>query len=416
MINKMKALNIEVMGMRVHSEYAPDLAESLEQQLIAWRRHIHRFPELSFNEYKTAQFVAERLGEVEGITVQTAIGKTGVVATLSNGEGRTVAIRADMDALPIEENTGHGFQSEHKGVMHACGHDAHTAILLGVGNLLAEKFSSGQLHGTVKLIFQPAEEDTDEEGRSGAQRMMEDGVLEGVDSIIALHVCPWHPVGTIQLNDGYSMANVDVFRGKIRGSGGHGGYPHLGTDPIWMLASVLQSFYGVTSRRISPLEIAVASIGEIHTGAASNVIPEEVEVTGTLRTYSNEVREQLSAEIEKAFQVVEAFGGTYSFRVDRGEPALNNHAAVNTIIKQTAADLNATIQIVEKEFGLGGEDFGYMTQEVPGAMFFLGCALPDGGRRDLHTNIFDLDERCMLLGAEILAESAIRLLTGEIIS
>ncbi|MFC7363844.1 MULTISPECIES: M20 metallopeptidase family protein [Bhargavaea] len=392
---------------------ASAVKECLEQQLIAWRRHLHRFPELSFNEYKTAQFVAERLREIEGVTVQTGIGKTGVVATISNGEGRTVAIRADMDALPIEEKTGQSYQSEHPGVMHACGHDAHTAILLGAAKMLAEKSLSNQFRGTVKLIFQPAEEDTDGEGRSGAQRMIEDGALEGVDSAIALHVCPWHPVGTIQMNDGYSMANVDVFRGKIKGSGGHGGYPHLGTDPIWMLSSVLQAFYGVTSRRISALETAVASIGEIHTGAASNVIPEEVVVTGTLRTYSKEVREQLSAEIEKAFKVVEAFGGTYSFNVDRGEPALNNHAAVNAVIRKTATDLYPAIQIDEGKFGLGGEDFGYMTQEIPGAMFFLGCALPDGIRRDLHTNIFDLDERCMPLGAEILVESAIRLLTKE---
>lgn len=389
------------------------VAVSLEKQLIEWRRHLHQHPELSFQEHATAQFVSGILGEMEGVTVQTGVGKTGVVATISNGEGRTVAIRADMDALPIEEKTGQDYQSEHRGVMHACGHDAHTAILLGAAKILAEKSASGQFQGTIKLIFQPAEEDTDEEGRSGAQRMMEDGVLQDVDSVIALHVCPWHPVGTIQMNDGYSMANVDVFQGKIRGSGGHGGYPHLGTDPVWMLSSVLQAFYGVTSRRISALETAVASIGEIHTGAASNVIPEEVVVRGTLRTFSKEVREQLSAEIEKAFQVVEAFGGSYSFKVDRGEPALNNHASVNGVIKQAAMHVNPTIQIEEGEFGLGGEDFGYMTQEVPGAMFFLGCALPDGIRRDLHTNIFDLDEQCMPLGAEILVESAIRLLTNE---
>ncbi|WP_231877232.1 M20 metallopeptidase family protein [Bhargavaea cecembensis] len=402
--------------MPMHSEHAAVAAESLEQQLIAWRRYLHRFPELSFNEYKTSQFVAETLREIEGVTVQTGIGKTGVVATISTGEGRTVAIRADMDALPIDEKTGQSYQSKHPGVMHACGHDAHTAILLGAAKMLAEKSASGQFRGTVRLIFQPAEEDTDKEKRSGAQRMIEDGVLEGVDSVIALHVCPWHPVGTIQMNDGYSMANVDVFQGKIRGTGGHGGYPHLGTDPIWMLSSVLQAFYGVTSRRISALETAVASIGEIHTGAASNVIPEEVVVTGTLRTYSKEVREQLSAEIEKAFQVAEAFGGTYSFKVDRGEPALNNHAGVNAVIKHAATELYPTIQIEEDKFGLGGEDFGYMTQEVPGAMFFLGCALPDGIRRDLHTSQFDLDERCMPLGAQILVESAIGLLTKEFIS
>lgn len=397
--------------MPMQMENPATVVGSLEQQLIEWRRHIHKFPELSFDEHGTAHFVAETLMAIEGVTVQTDIAKTGVVATISNGEGRTVAIRADMDALPIEEKTGHSFQSEHSGVMHACGHDAHTAILLGAAKMLSEKSSSGLFRGTVKLIFQPSEENTDEEGLSGAQKMIEEGVLEGIESVLALHVCPWHPVGTIQVNDGYSMANVDVFHGKIMGTGGHGGYPHLGTDPIWMLGSVLQAFYGVCSRTISALDTAVASIGEIHTGAASNVIPEEVVVTGTLRTYTNEVREQLSADIEKAFKVVEALGGQYSFKVDRGEPALNNNSAVNNIIKQAATELYPTIQIKEEKFGLGGEDFGYITQEVPGAMFFLGCALPDGIRRDLHTNIFDIDERCMPLGVEILVESAIKLLT-----
>ncbi|QUW23859.1 amidohydrolase [Sporosarcina sp. Marseille-Q4063] len=385
--------------------------ESLEQQMIEWRRHIHKFPELSFHEHGTARFVAETLRAIEGVTVQTDVGKTGVVATISNGEGPTVAIRADMDALPIDEKTDHSFQSKHPGIMHACGHDAHTAILLGAAKILAKKSASGFFQGTVKLIFQPAEECTDAEGLSGAPRMIEEGVLEGVESVLALHVCPWHPVGTIQVNDGYSMANVDVFHGKIMGTGGHGGYPHLGTDPIWMLGSVLQAFYGVCSRTISALDTAVASIGKIHTGTASNVIPQEVAVTGTLRTYSKEVREQLSTEVEKAFKLVEALGGSYSFEVERGEPALNNNPAVNDIIKQAAVELYPTIQIEEKAFGLGGEDFGYMTQHVPGSMFFLGCALPDGIRRDLHTNIFDIDERCMLLGTEILVGSTIKLLT-----
>ncbi|ARF17095.1 M20 metallopeptidase family protein [Sporosarcina ureae] len=386
---------------------------SLEQQLIKWRRHIHKYPELSFDEYKTAHFVAESLRAIEGITVQTNVGKTGVVATISTGEGRTVAIRADMDALPIEEKTGHDFQSEHHGVMHACGHDAHTAILLGVAQVLAAKCSEGLFQGTVKLIFQPAEEATDEEGLSGAPRMIEEGVLEDVESVIALHVCPWHPTGTIQVNDGYSMANVDVFRAKIRGTGGHGGYPHMGTDPVWMLGAILPAFYGVSSRTISPLETVVASIGEIHTGAASNVIPQEIAVTGTMRTYSKEARYKLSEEIEKTFKLAEAFGGSYSFEVDRGEPALNNNRTVNTLIKQTAKDLYPTIQIEEERFGLGGEDFGYMTQKVPGSMFFLGCALPDGISRDLHTNIFDIDERCMSVGVNILVESAIKLLKVE---
>lgn len=385
-------------------------AKAIEGQLVGWRRHLHQNPELSFQEYETAKFVAETLKEIEGVSIHTNIANTGIVATISSGEGKTVAIRADMDALPITEKNEHGFQSQHPGVMHACGHDAHTTILLGAAKILAKKAKEGSFQGTVKLIFQPAEEATDHEGLSGAPRMMQEGILENVESIIALHMCPWEPVGTIQMNDGYSMANVDVFHGTIRATGGHGGYPHLGTDPIWMLGSFLQAFYGIISRKISALDTAVASIGQIETGTASNIIPEEVSITGTLRTYSPEVRDQLAKEVEQAFKVVEPFGGSYTFEVERGEPALNNDPKVNEMIKEAAKELYPEIKIVQKPFGLGGEDFGYMTRQIPGAMFFLGCALQDGISRDLHTNIFDIDERCLPMGVSILAESALKLL------
>lgn len=383
---------------------------AIEHQLIGWRRHLHQYPELSFQEYRTSQFIVGILNQIEGIAIQTNIANTGIVATISSGEGKTVAIRADMDALPIMEKNEHGYQSKNPGVMHACGHDAHTAILLGTAKILAKKAKEGSFQGTIKLIFQPAEEMTDDEGLSGAPRMMQEGVLENVESIIALHMCPWEPVGTIQMNDGYSMANVDVFRGKISGTGGHGGYPHVGTDPIWMLGFFLQAFYGAISRKISALETAVASIGQIQTGTATNIIPEEVSITGTLRTYSPEVREQLVQVVEQAFKVVEPLGGSYIFEVERGEPALYNDPKVNEVIKNAAKKLNPDIKIVQKPFGLGGEDFAYMTRVVPGAMFFLGCALPDGISRDLHTNIFDIDERCLSMGVSILAESALKLL------
>lgn len=383
---------------------------AIESQLVSWRRHLHQYPELSFQEYQTADFVAEKLKEIEGVSVQERIANTGIVATISAGEGKTVAIRADMDALPIMEKNQHSFVSKNPGVMHACGHDAHTAILLGTAKILAEKAREGLFQGTIKLILQPAEEATDHEGLSGAPRMIQEGVLENVESIIALHMCPWEPVGTVQMNDGYSMANVDVFHGKIKATGGHGGYPHLGTDPIWMLGSFLQAFYGIISRKISALDTAVASIGQIQTGTASNIIPEEVSITGTLRSYSPEVRDQLAKEVEQAFKVVEPFGGSYTFVVERGEPALNNDSKVNEIIRSTATELYPELKIVQKPFGLGGEDFGYMTRQIPGSMFFLGCAMQDGILRDLHTNTFDIDERCLPMGVSILAASALRLL------
>ncbi|MBB4823330.1 amidohydrolase [Sporosarcina luteola] len=382
----------------------------LQQQLITWRRRLHQYPELSFEEHETARYAADILSSFDGISIRTGLGGTGIVATLSNGIGKTIAIRADMDALPIAEENDHEYRSLHDGVMHACGHDAHTAILLGVAKQLAEKAAHDAWQGTVRLIFQPAEEATDSEGYSGAPRMLEAGVLEGVDAVIALHVCPWHPVGTIQINDGPSMASVDVFHADIFGSGGHAGYPHLGTDPVWMLGTILQAFYGLSSRRISPLDTAVASIGKIQAGSASNVIPEKVNVTGTIRAYSPTVREQLIGEVEQAFKLAETLGGKYQFKVERGEPALVNNPAVNRIIRKAAESCIPEVIIKEGPFGMGGEDFAYMTQAVPGSMFFLGCAFPEGGQRDLHTNRFDIDERCLTMGVDILTEAAMELL------
>ncbi|MFD1707453.1 M20 family metallopeptidase [Siminovitchia sediminis] len=388
-------------------------ARAIAQQLREWRRHLHQYPELSFQEYETSQFVARKLREFGNISVQTNIAKTGVVGTLSSGSGPTIAIRADMDALPILEQSDHTYRSKRSGVMHACGHDAHTAILLGIAKIFSDRSKEGRLAGTIKFLFQPAEEDTDEEGLSGAPRMIQEGILEDVEKVIALHVCPWHPVGVIQVNDGYSMANVDVFHAKIIGSGGHGGYPHMTNDPIWILGSVLQAFYGLVSRRISPLDTAAASIGMVNTGTASNIIPEDVSITGTLRTYSPEAREKLIQEVENIFKISESFGGSYSFHVERGEPALKNDPELNTFLVQTAKDLYPEIQIEREPFGMGGEDFGYMTEKIPGAMFFLGCSLEDGKNRDLHTNIFDIDERCLEIGVSILAETADRLLSGK---
>ncbi|MBD8005503.1 M20 metallopeptidase family protein [Bacillus norwichensis] len=388
-------------------------AQAIANQLSEWRRHLHQYPELSFKEYETGKFVISKLKEFGNIAVQTNVAKTGVVGMLSSGDGPTIAIRADMDALPIVEQSEHNFRSKREGVMHACGHDAHTTILLGIAKIFSDRFREGTLSGTVKFLFQPAEEDTDEEGLSGAPRMIQEGALDEVEKVIALHVCPWQPVGVIQVNDGYSMANVDVFHAKIIGEGGHGGYPYMTKDPIWMLGFVLQAFYGLVSRRMSPLDTVAASIGKISTGTASNIIPEEVSITGTLRTYSPEAREQLIKEVENIFKITESFGGSSTFKVETGEPALKNDPAVNTVLVQAAKDLYPELKVVREPFGMGGEDFGYMTQKVPGAMFFLGCSLGDGKKRDLHTNIFDIDERCLEMGVSILAETAMRFLAEK---
>lgn len=380
-------------------------------QLIQWRRTIHANPELSFREFETAELVASTLKTIPGMNVTEGVAKTGVVGTVHGSSGPTLAIRADMDALPIQEEAHHDYRSRRDGVMHACGHDAHTAILLGVAHIVAEMFNRGEVNGTVKFLFQPAEEAADEDNLTGAPHMIRAGVLKDVDAAIALHVSPEHPVGVFLVHDGYSMANVDVFRGVIRGTGGHAAYPHLGRDPLWMLGPFLQALYGIVTRRVSPLEPAVVSVTRLHTGTASNVLPKEVVVEGTVRSYKPETREQLVKEVETAFSVVKTLGGEYSLDVFRGEPALYNAPTVNALLTESMRELFPDCTIQYEPFGLGGEDFGHVTEKVPGAMFFLGCARDDGVPRPLHTPSFDIDENCLPIGAAILALAAKKFLT-----
>ncbi|MEN1967478.1 amidohydrolase [Lentibacillus sp. N15] len=386
-------------------------ANELAPQLITWRRKLHQYPELSFQETKTCKYVKDVLVQIPGMLVEEGIGyPTAIVGILTAGSGPTVAIRADMDALPIQEKNKHDFCSKHEGVMHACGHDAHTAIGLGVASLLGEILQSSDFCGTVKFIFQPAEEMADATGSTGSPYMIKAGVLDDVDYCLALHMSPEDELGIVKIHDGYSMANVDVFTAKIYGSGGHGAYPHLGTDPIWMLGPVLQALHGIVARRVSPLDPAVISIGKIISGLASNVIPSEVEINGTIRSYHPDVRKKIHAELEKAFSLVTVLDGDYTLTITPEDSALKNDSTVNQHIKWVINDLYPHFTILNCPFGMGGEDFAHMTQVVPGAMFFLGCAVGDGVHRDLHTPTFDINEGVLPIGVSILAEAAVRYL------
>jgi amidohydrolase len=388
-------------------------AQALSDELIRLRRDVHQHPELAFKEVRTAALVADTLREIGGINIRTGVGKTGVVGDLGTGDGPTIAIRADMDALPIiEANTSAPYCSQTSGNMHACGHDAHTAILLGVAHLLKAEFASGGLRGNVRFLFQPAEEDTGGEEMSGAPMMIRDGALEGVDAVIALHVDSLQPVGQITLRNGPSSAAVDSFSAWITASGGHGAYPHESGDPLWMLGPVLMALHGIVSRKVDPMKPAVVSLGQIHGGAASNVIPSEVFLNGTLRSFDPRVREQLLEEVERALSVARIFGGDYRLEIERGYPAGFNHAEPTAWLERTASDLIGADSIDRLRAGMGAEDFSYMTQEAPGAMFMLGAAVGDM-QRGHHTPVFDIDERAMPIGAAILAETARRFLAGE---
>jgi amidohydrolase len=264
-----------------------DRAKLLQDEMSRLRRDIHAHPELAFQEVRTAALVAETLREIGGIDVRTNVGITGVVGSIGTGDGPTIGIRADMDALPIIEASGVDFSSQTLGNMHACGHDSHTAILLGVAHLLKQEFATGKLKGNVRFIFQPAEEATGGQHQSGAPMMMDDGALDGVDHMIALHVDSTSPLGKIGLKPGNNTAAVDSFKAWVTGTGGHGAYPHLGTDPLWMLIPIMTSLHSIVSRKVNPMHPAVVSLGVVRGGTVSNVIPAEVYLEGTLRSYES---------------------------------------------------------------------------------------------------------------------------------
>lgn len=386
-------------------------AKSLNSELSRLRREIHQHPELAFQEFQTAALVADTLQEIGGITIQTGVGKTGVIGQIGSGSGPTIAIRADMDALPILETTKASYASQQDGVMHACGHDAHTAILLGAAHLLRQSFAEEKWRGNVRFIFQPAEEAFGPDGISGSPAMIADGALDNVEAVIALHVFSTIPAGTCVFQDGYSMAAADSFEGWVYGDGGHGAYPHAGSDPLFMLGPILNTLYAIPSRRINPMRRCVVSLGSIHGGSADNVIPNEVYLNGTIRSFTPAVREQLWHEVEQAFKISEIMGGSYKFNLKKGYPSLKNDEQVNDWLRAVARDLVGEDKVQDQEFGMGAEDFAYMTQKAPGAMFMLGAAIPDDLRRNHHTSIFDIDETVLPIGAAILAETARRFMT-----
>lgn len=390
--------------------YHPDRLEharSLADQIVAWRRDIHIHPELGFQEYRTAKLVAEALTDM-GIEAETGVGITGVVARI--GEGKPViAIRADMDALPIDEENDVDYKSQTPNVMHACGHDAHTAMLLGVARMITELPESERPAGEIRLLFQPSEESQDAEGKSGAMRMIDDNAMAGVDHAIALHVASGIESGKVEIRSGYAMANHDMFHATIHGTGGHGASPHQGTDSIFMLAQLINAIHGIRARRISPIQPAVISIGAVHAGDASNVIPAEVKLNGTIRSFNDDIRQQLHEELERAFGVVKALGGDYDLEIVSGYDATYNDPTIAEMINGIATDMLGADRIEPPEPTMGAEDFGYMTRLAPGVMFNLGTKYDDKERAH-HTPIFNIDESAFPIGTAMLLETAIQLM------
>jgi amidohydrolase len=376
-------------------------AQQITEQLTAWRRDFHMHPEPGFQETRTAVIVAEALEKL-GCRVRRGVGRTGVVADLGSGKP-VIALRADMDALPLEEVNPVPYRSQIPGMMHACGHDGHTAMALGAAALLArEKFQ-----GTVRFLFQPSEEVADEQGLSGAPRMIADGALEGVDMVIAQHVDPATPVGDIRISAGSASGGVDSWFATVIGKGGHGARPNETIDPFYISAYVLLALNGIVSRRLHPFDPAVVSVGTLHGGQAENVIPEKVEMSGTLRFTEARVQAQIHAEIERAFQLARTLGGEYALRFEIGTPPMQNHPSAVELIESAAGRLLGREHVLPMEKELGAEDFGCFSERVPGAMFVLGTRI-EGDERSGHNQRFDIDERALPVGAALFAEIALQ--------
>lgn len=378
-------------------------ALELKERLIQLRRQIHANPEYGFREFDTARLVAKTLREL-GASVREGVAKTGVVAEIGMGSP-VVAIRADMDALPINETTGLEFASRIPNMMHACGHDAHVACALGAAMLL----NSEPLKGRVRFLFQPSEEQRDEDGQSGALKMIEEGALDGVRSVIALHTRAL-PVGSIGVTSGPAMAANDTIKITIHGRAAHGAHPEQGLDAIAIAAQVITAIQQIVSRRISAVTPAVVSITTIQGGVKENIIADRVELGGTIRSTGGAARDFLIAELDAALNVGRAMGATCELKIKEGYAATNNDPSVTQTIRDAATEMLGSRLVVELPFDTWAEDFGYMSARVPGSMFWLGVTSDRVPNPIWHSPTFDLDEDALPIGAMVLAASARSLL------
>ncbi len=379
-----------------------EVPAALAEEVRQLRRTLHARPELGFEEHLTAALVAQRLRRI-GFDVHEGIGRTGVVAVMRGAKpGRTIMLRADMDALPIHEETGHAYRSTIDGKMHACGHDGHVAMLLGAAELIADR--KGDLAGTVCLVFQPAEE-----GHGGAQVMLEDGLIErfGIERAYGLHLSSKYPTGVLGFREGPMYASSDSLEIEIEGVGGHGSAPHDAVDPIYTAASFITSVQQVVSRMIDPLDPAVVTIGSIHGGTIHNVIPRVCHLLGTVRAFSGDVRERMPERIERVLRACcEASGASYTLDYIWRYPVTANDPAQTAYARALALAHFDPSRVIEAAMLMGAEDFSFFAQRVPACFYTLGCSAGPQSSHPHHSSYFDIDEATLPTGVAMMTALA----------
>lgn len=388
-------------------------AKSLFTYTQSMRRDFHTHPELGFREIRTGGIVAKEL-EAFGLEVTKGVGKTGVVGLLEGAKpGPVILLRFDMDALPIVEETGAEYASQNNGVMHACGHDGHTAIGLTVAKILQRH--RDELSGTIKFCFQPSEEGFNGEEVGGNEMMIRDGVLEApkVEKTLAMHLWNERPVGWVGVGKGPVMAGAELFTVKLTGKGGHGAAPHLTIDPIVAAAQIITALQSITARNVAPLQAAVVSVTTVHSGTAFNVIPQEAELTGTIRTFDLDVRKKVLGRFEQIVRgTAETMGCQVQIEVKRVTPAVINDDAISGKVQETARQLLSDSTVDTSAYTtMGAEDMAFMQEKVPGCYFFMGS---NNKERHLdyghHHPKFDFDEEALVRGAALMAAAAVDML------
>ncbi|NIV95364.1 amidohydrolase [candidate division KSB1 bacterium] len=375
-----------------------EISDSIRDEIITIRRTFHQYPELSWKEFKTAERIVRILQE-EGLRVQSGICGTGVIAEIGEGGGRTIAVRADMDALPMYDAKDVPYASNVPGVMHACGHDSHMAIAIGVAKVL-RKLNLNFL-GRVRFIFQPSEEATP----SGAEELVKSGVMDNVDEIFAFHVDPEIPAGKIGLREGLLTAHCNEFNLSVLGKSGHAARPHHSVDTIFLSTQVLNALYEIVGNRTQAFAPAVLSIGKLSGGTKANVLPERVDISGSVRTIDEQTRNEILKAIEeRASDITRAAGGSYQLEFLAPVPSVRNDSDLVRLIREIGETILSEDGIVSiKNVSMGGEDFAWYQTKAKGALIRLGARKPNDRVRYLHSQDFDIDESALPLGVSLMS-------------